>query len=123
MKLYNWNNVEEEQITPLLTRRYISSERITLARFFLKKGCLVQGHSHENEQLTTVVSGALKLVLAGEEVVVRAGETLCIPPNTPHSAEAIEDCDVLDAFAPVRSDWLEGRDAYLRGKQDAGELA
>jgi quercetin dioxygenase-like cupin family protein len=119
MKLYNWTDVEEEQITPLLSRRYISSERITLARFFLKKGCVVQSHSHENEQLTTVVSGALKLVLAGEEVVVRAGETLCIPPNTPHSAEALEDCDVLDAFSPVRSDWLEGRDAYLRDK-DAG---
>ena len=123
MKLYKWNRVEEEQITPLLTRRYISSERITLARFFLKKGCLVQSHSHENEQLTTVVSGALRLNLAGEEVVVRAGETLCIPPHTPHSAEAVEDCDVLDAFAPVRSDWVEGRDSYLRGTNDAGEVS
>ena len=121
MKLYKWNDVEEEQINPLLSRRYISSERITLARFLLKRGCLVQSHSHENEQLTTVVSGALKLVLAGQEIVVRAGETLCIPPNTPHSAEAIEDCDVFDAFAPVRSDWLEGRDSYLRAKQNVGD--
>ena len=118
MKLYNWNTVEEEQITPLLTRRYISSERITLARFSLKQGCQVQSHSHENEQLTTVVSGTLKLILAGEEVIVRAGETLCIPPNTPHSAEAIDDCDLLDVFSPVRSDWVEGRDSYLRGPQD-----
>lgn len=119
MKLYNWNQVEEQQITPLLTRRYISSERITLARFSLKQGCLVQSHSHENEQLTTVVSGTLKLMLAGEEVIVRSGETVCIPPNTPHSAEALDDCDVLDAFSPVRSDWVEGRDDYLRGDQGA----
>ncbi|HXG92825.1 MAG TPA: cupin domain-containing protein [Blastocatellia bacterium] len=116
MKLYNWREIEEEQITDHLTRRYISSERVTLARFFLKKGCAVAAHSHENEQLSTIISGAIKFVIEGKEIVVRAGETLVIPPFTPHSAEAIEDTDALDVFSPARSDWVEGRDDYLRGK-------
>jgi quercetin dioxygenase-like cupin family protein len=114
MKLHNWNEIENEQITDLLTRRYISSDNITMARFFLKKGCFVQAHSHENEQMSTVITGAMKFVIDGAEVVVKAGETVEIPPFATHSAEALEDTDALDVFSPTRSDWEEGRDAYLR---------
>ena len=114
MKLHNWNDMESEQITDLLSRRYISSDKVTMARFFLKKGCFVQSHSHENEQLSTVITGAMKFVIAGDEIIVNAGETVEIPPFTTHSAEALEDTDALDVFSPTRSDWEEGRDAYLR---------
>jgi quercetin dioxygenase-like cupin family protein len=116
MKLYKWNEIEEEQITDLLHRRYISGAQVTLARFLLKKGCFVAAHSHENEQLSTVFTGALKFIIDGKEAIVRAGETLHIPPFATHSAEALEDTDALDVFSPVRRDWMEGRDAYLRGK-------
>ncbi len=114
MKLHNWNEMESEQITDLLSRRYISSDKVTMARFFLKKGCFVQAHSHENEQMSTVITGAMKFVIDGDEVIVRAGETIEIPPFATHSAEALEDTDALDLFSPTRSDWEEGRDAYLR---------
>jgi unsaturated pyranuronate lyase len=113
--LYNWSKLPEDQITDLLTRRYISGERVTLARFFLKKGCVVPTHSHDNEQMSTVLTGSLKFVVGGTEVIVSSGETLHIPPHTPHSAEALDDTDALDAFSPIRGDWIEGRDQYLRG--------
>jgi quercetin dioxygenase-like cupin family protein len=109
--------MDAENISELLTRRYISGEQMTLARFFLKKGCLVEMHSHDNEQMSTVLSGALKFILDGREVIVRAGETLHIAPHTRHSAEALEDTEALDAFAPSRRDWDEGRDDYLRGRK------
>jgi hypothetical protein len=32
----------------------------------------------------------------------------------PHAVEALEDTDVLDTFTPVREDWKNGDDAYLR---------
>ena len=114
MKLFKWNEIEAERITDSISRRYITGDRVTLAMFYLKKGCAVQSHSHENEQMSTVLSGALRFTVGGEEVVVRSGETLRIPPMVPHSAEAIEDTEALDVFAPVRTDWLEGRDDYLR---------
>ncbi|HLG15785.1 MAG TPA: cupin domain-containing protein [Blastocatellia bacterium] len=116
MELYRWDDIEAEPITDLLTRRYLSGDRVTLARFFLKKGCLVQAHSHENEQMSTVITGALKFVVEGNEIVVRANETLHIPAFSAHSAEALEDSDVFDVFSPPRSDWIEGRADYLRGK-------
>ena len=44
-----------------------------------------------NEQITYVLDGALQFRLDGREIVVRSGEVLCIPPNMPHEALALED--------------------------------
>jgi len=115
MQLYNWDEITEEQLSPLVTRKVIHGETITIARLRLRKGCTVPTHSHVNEQLSTIESGVMRLVVGDQEVVVRAGETLRIPPNVPHSAETLEDCVAVDIFSPVREDWLRGEDAYLRG--------
>lgn len=93
----------------------VSGSNITMARIFLKKGCIVPSHSHESEQLSTVFTGALKFLIDGKEIVVRPGETLLIPSFKPHGAEALEDTDEVDVFAPIRTDWIEGTDQYLRG--------
>ena len=47
---------------------------------------------------------------------MRSGEVLTIPSNLPHTAEALEDTLDVDIFDPPRQDWLDGTDAYLRGK-------
>ena len=56
----------------------------------------------------------MRFVLGGKEVILSAGETLQIPPNVPHSAEALEDAVAVDVFSPPREDWIRGDDAYLR---------
>ncbi len=114
LKLVRWDEVATEQLSPLLERKFLSTEGITLARFLLRKGVLVPEHSHPNEQLAYVLEGALKFTLPGREIVVRAGEVLCIPPNVPHGAEALEDTLDLDVFVPARADWKANDDAYLR---------
>ena len=88
-----------------------------MARFLLRKGCHIAQHCHHNEQVTTVLEGALKLIFPGQEVVAHSGEVVCIPSNVPHSAEALEDTQVLDVFTPTRTDWENKDDAYLRGKK------
>lgn len=74
-------------------------------------------HSHENEQITYILEGALKFWLGAngeQEVIVRSGEVLVIPSNLPHRALALEDTLDVDIFNPPRQDWLAGTDAYLR---------
>jgi quercetin dioxygenase-like cupin family protein len=113
-----WDEMPRERLNDKLERRYVNGEHITLAQFHLAKGCLVPTHSHSNEQLSHVLSGCLRFRVGaeGRDVVdVRGGEVLLIPPGLPHSAEALEDSVVADAFSPVRGDWNEKRDAYLRG--------
>lgn len=109
-----WKDVELEQLNPLLDRQMITGDKVMLARVLLKKGCVVPEHSHENEQVTYVLEGALKFWIDGREIVVHAGEVLCIPSNLPHKAEAIEDTVDLDVFYPPRQDWINKTDGYLR---------
>ena len=112
-----WNDVELETLNPLLGRQMITGQDLMLARVLLKKGCVVPEHSHMNEQLTYIVEGALKFWIDGKEIVVRAGEVLCIPPHMPHKAEAVEDTVDIDVFYPPRQDWLSKSDAYLRNAE------
>jgi len=112
--LHRWNDITEEQINPLIARRFITAERLTLARFELKRGSVVPQHAHENEQVSYIVNGALKFIVDGRDVVVRAGEVLQIPPNVPHAAEAIEDTLAIDVFTPVRQDWVDRTDTYFQ---------
>ena len=109
-----WNEVEREELNPLLYRQLIVGEQVMLARILLKKGCVVPMHSHVNEQLSSIFEGALKFWIADKEIVVRAGEVLVIPPNMPHKAEALEDTLAIDTFHPPRADWINKTDIYLR---------
>jgi quercetin dioxygenase-like cupin family protein len=114
MPIYDWSQVKREQLTPLFERQMIHSSRLTIARLRLSKGTVVPTHAHENEQVSLIESGKIKFVLDGKEEILQGGQALVIPPNVPHSAEAIEDCVAIDIFSPPREDWIKGDDAYLR---------
>ena len=112
-----WDDMPRERLNDRLERRFLTGEHLTLAQFFLARGCVVPRHSHESEQFSHVVSGCLRFRLGedGAEVVdVKAGEFLVLPSHLPHAAEALEDSVVLDSFSPIRRDWVEKRDQYLR---------
>jgi len=114
---YSWDQMPRESVSPMLDRRIISGDQMMLAHVYLKKGCIVPKHSHENEQLTYILEGGLHFWIGedeSQEVVVRAGEVLHIPSNVPHKAEAMEDTLDVDVFSPPRQDWLDKTDAYLR---------
>jgi len=114
---YNWDDMPKEALTPLLDRRMITGERMMIAQILLKKDSVVPMHSHDNEQITYVVDGALRFLLGeaqDKEVIVRSGEVLVIPSHLPHSATALEDTIDVDVFCPPRQDWLDGTDSYLR---------
>ena len=114
---YRWEEMPREQVSPMLDRKLITGERMMMAHVYLKKGCVVPRHQHENEQLTYILDGALRFWIGADEkkdVIVRAGEVLHIPSMVWHKAEAIEDTLDLDVFSPPRQDWLDKTDAYLR---------
>jgi quercetin dioxygenase-like cupin family protein len=110
----NWDDIEVEQLSPVIGRQFIVGTDTMIARVLLKKGAIVPLHSHHNEQITYILEGALKFLIDGREITVRAGEVLCIPPNVPHEAHAVEDTVDLDIFNPPRQDWIDRDDAYLR---------
>ncbi|MBS0376622.1 MAG: cupin domain-containing protein [Proteobacteria bacterium] len=115
---HSWSQIPAEPLKGTITRKLITGERMMIAHVHLKKGDDVPRHQHENEQLTYILSGALRLWFGANderEITVRAGEVVVIPSNVPHRALALEDTLDVDVFNPPRQDWLTGTDAYLRG--------
>ena len=117
-----WDNITRETVTDDIARRLFTGERMMLAQVYLEKGAIVPKHSHENEQLTWIVEGALRFWIGNEdeegyeERVVSAGEVMYIPSNVPHKAEALEDTFDVDVFSPPRQDWLDGTDSYFHDR-------
>ena len=116
---YRWNDIPKEPLSDVLDRKLITADRMMLAHVYLKKGCIVPRHSHENEQLTYILEGGLRFWIGADEaqvIDVLAGEVLQIPSHVPHKALALEDTLDVDIFSPPRQDWLDKTDDYLRGK-------
>jgi unsaturated pyranuronate lyase len=87
MEPFAWDAAPVEQLNDRIGRQMLNGDALTLARIILASGAVVPEHSHDNEQIATVVSGRLRFWLDGEETV--------LPPR--------------------REDWIRGDDAYLRG--------
>jgi quercetin dioxygenase-like cupin family protein len=113
VSLYRWDELALEKVTEMISRKIVTGEREMIAQVYLKKGALVPMHSHESEQMTYVLQGALKFLIGGEEITVREGEVLHIPSWVEHQAEALDDTFELDVFSPIRQDWLDHTDTYF----------
>ena len=113
----SWDEVPTEEVTPSMARKIVAGEKLMIARMKFKDGFKVPMHSHENEQITHVISGTIKFWFGEDreqEMELNAGEMVVIPPNLPHEALMIGDVEETDSWAPPREDWLTGKDDYLR---------
>ena len=113
---YRWNDITQEAVNPSTLRQYVTGERVTVARFELSRGGVVPRHAHANEQVTCVLSGALRFKFDGREIVARAGEVVQIPGTLPHEVDVLEDSVAIDVFSPVRRDWIDKTDDYFRAR-------
>src|ERR1700704_2851939 len=114
VRVHRWDEIALEKVTEMASRKIVAGEREMLAQVYLKRGCLVPMHAHESEQMTYILQGALRFLVGGMEVTLREGEVLHIPSWVGDPAEALEDTFELDVFSPIRQDWLDPTDDYLR---------
>ena len=98
-------NIKPKELAPGITGYYAHGEKETFGYIELKKGSKVPLHSHINEQITYMIEGQLDMVIDGIACSLTAGMYHIIPSNVLHSAVAITDCKVTDAFAPAREDY------------------
>src|SRR6201989_2261861 len=103
--LYSWDNVEHEQLNPLLSRKFVTGDHAMFARVVLAKGCVVPRHSHPNEQITFITEGALRFDFGdATSRPAHAGEILDIPGNPPPAATADSYTIDFEILPPPRQD-------------------
>ena len=113
----NWDEVPTEQVTPEMERKLVYGEKVMVAKMKFKDGFEVPLHHHENEQISQVISGTMRFWFGKDKeqtMDLHAGDVVVIPANVPHAALMIGDCEGIDTWAPIREDWLDGTDDYLR---------
>ncbi|UCH27156.1 MAG: cupin domain-containing protein [Trueperaceae bacterium] len=102
---YKWDDIEIENPIPTLDRQRVIGEKILVAKLDLKRGCVVDLHSHPNEQVSVFLSGRARWKLQDPDGSLRhvemgAGEVLVIPGGVPHGIEVLEDTEVFDLLSP-----------------------
>ena len=112
----NWNDVPVEEVTPSMTRKIITGEKLMIAKIKFKDGFLVPLHHHVHEQTPQVISGQIRFWFGENKEQVMdlfADDVVVIPSNLPHEALMIGDVEEIDTWAPPRQDWLDKTDDYL----------
>lgn len=82
------------------------SESMMICEIRMKKGAVIPSHAHLHEQCSTIASGRLQYTVGAETKEVQAGDSVMIGANVPHDIVALEDTLVIDAFTPMREDFI-----------------
>ena len=118
MSHYDLNEVESDEVNSGYLRKVVRGEALTIAKIEVGAGEVTRSHSHENEEMIYVLKGRWLFHLPDEDVILTDNQLLCIPADTEHSSEALEDTVALDICSKTRSDWLSGQDKVLHNNPE-----
>lgn len=108
MQLTQLSAVQPVELAPGVRIRLLFGQGAMLSLVEIDPGGVVPLHSHPHEQLGYVVSGELRLTVAGVEHRLHPTDGYQLEGGIEHSATSGPDgCLVLDVFHPVREDYRE----------------
>lgn len=83
-------------------------EQSMLCHITLTKASTIPLHNHEAVQHGYVLSGKLRFQLSeGRSFLATAGSSYAFDPWEHHGAEALEDSELLEFFAPMRPEYAD----------------
>ena len=85
-RVVTWDEVEADEVYPGIFRQQLTGAQGTVVRYVYRPGSTFPVHQHPEEQITVVHLGEIEFTVAGEAVVLRAGQVAVIPGNVPHGA-------------------------------------
>ena len=98
------------QVLPgIKLKTLVHGEKTLFSQFRLAAKSVLPRHVHPHEQTGYLVKGRIRLAVGEETFDAGPGDSWCIPGNTPHSAEILEDSLAVEVFSPVREDYLPGK--------------
>ena len=98
-------------VVPGVRRKTLCYGRETLiTEFRLTRGHELPQHAHTHEQTGYLVSGRLRFTIGDETRDAGPGDSWCILSGVTHGAVVLEDAVAVEAFSPVREDFLPERE-------------
>nr|MDO8114386.1 cupin domain-containing protein [Candidatus Sigynarchaeota archaeon] len=108
MKIKNKKNITPvEQVKGILRRTMCYNKDAMLCHFDMRKGSVIELHSHPAAQIGYVIKGKLEFwdTTKDNKFVVGPGDSYIFPGTVVHGARLLEDSDVIECFAPSRKEY------------------
>jgi len=104
---YKANESGYKQVLPgIKLKTLVYGERTLFSEFRMEANSILPKHSHLHEQTGYLVKGKIRLTIGQQTFETRPGDSWCIPADTDHSAEILENSLAIEVFSPVREDYL-----------------
>lgn len=92
---------------PGVRRRLLThNDQLMVVEVAFEKGAVGSLHAHPHIQASYVAQGVFEVTIAGETVVLQAGESFIVPSNALHGCRALEAGRLIDSFTPARLEFL-----------------
>jgi len=101
------DSLEWEVVDDKVRRKVLSHDpSLMLVKVEFQAGALGQIHQHEHVQISYVESGVFEIEINAQKQILRKGDSFHVPSNVLHGALCIENGILIDAFSPMRTDFL-----------------
>lgn len=101
------NEIQWEDLGNGIQRQVFGyDDRIMLVKAKFEKGAVGDLHAHHHTQVTYVDSGAFEMTIGEEKRIIRKGDGYFVPPHVIHGCVCLEPGTLIDAFTPLREDFL-----------------
>ena len=106
LELVRERDLDWVDVAPGIVRKTLAyGSKVMLVETKIDKGAKIPEHKHPHEQVTYLLRGRIKLVVAGKEFLMEPGDSIAVPGNAVHTGEALEESVVLDSFSPPREEY------------------
>ena len=101
------DSLEWEVVDDKVRRKVLSHDpSLMLVKVEFQAGAVGQIHQHEHIQISYVESGVFEIEINEQKQILRKGDSFHVPSNVLHGALCIENGILIDAFSPMRTDFL-----------------
>jgi quercetin dioxygenase-like cupin family protein len=85
-----WDEQPFAEVRPGIFGATVHTPQLTATLYRYRPGSSWEEHQHPQDQVTTVLEGAIDFIVAGQSVHLVAGQLATLPGGTPHSATTPE---------------------------------
>lgn len=90
----------------LVRRTLVYGDGLMLVHWTIRGGTVFGAHTHAFAQAGFLLKGRVKMIVGGRESELTPGSAYFVPAGVEHDAVALEDLEILDAFAHRREEYM-----------------
>ena len=105
MPFHSPADLPQKEPMPGFVGRFATGATMTAVTWAIASDAKLPEHAHPHEQVSHVLEGEFEMTIDGETRRLGPGMVAFVPPNMPHSGQALTDCRSIDVFHPARDDY------------------